>query len=44
MPLLVFFGIITAHFIELPAGSTIIILHAILFLVLYTITKVKGRV
>jgi len=37
-------GIITAHFIELPAGSTIIILHAILFLVLYTITKVKGRV
>lgn len=37
-------GIIAAHFIEIPAGSTIILLHAVLFLFLYVYTKLKGRV
>lgn len=36
-------GIITAHFLEIPAGSTIIMLHAILFMCLYIFIKLKGR-
>lgn len=37
-------GIIAAHFIEIPAGSTIILIHTVLFLGLYVFTKLKGRV
>ena len=37
------FGIIVAHFLEIPAGSTIILIHALLFLTLYIFIKFKGR-
>ncbi|MBM7453506.1 zinc transport system permease protein [Acholeplasma morum] len=36
-------GIIGSYFLEFPAGSTIIVFHAILFLILYVFTKLKGR-
>ncbi|MDY0210150.1 MAG: metal ABC transporter permease [Acholeplasma sp.] len=37
-------GIIGSYFLEFPAGSTIIVFHAVLFLGLYTFTKLRGRV
>ncbi|CCV65623.1 ABC-type Mn2+/Zn2+ transport systems, permease component [Paracholeplasma brassicae] len=36
-------GIISAHYLEIPAGSTIIIVHGILFSILFFIKSIKGR-
>lgn len=36
-------GILLAHFMGIPAGSTIIVVHGLLFMNLFTYTKLKGR-
>ena len=36
-------GILLAHFMGIPAGSTIIVVHGLLFLILFTYNKLKGR-
>lgn len=36
-------GILLAHFIGIPAGSTIIVVHGILFMSLFAFSKLKGR-
>lgn len=36
-------GILIAHFMGIPAGSTIIVVHGILFLSIFTYSKLKGR-
>lgn len=36
-------GIMFAHFLGIPAGSTIIVVHGILFMTLFSYTKLKGR-
>ncbi len=36
-------GIIFAHLLGIPAGSTIIVVHGILFMSLFGFTKLKGR-
>jgi zinc transport system permease protein len=37
------FGILLAHLLGIPAGSTIIVVHGILFMSLFGFTKLKGR-
>jgi zinc transport system permease protein len=36
-------GILIAHFLGIPAGSTIIVVHGLLFMSLFVFTKLKGR-
>ena len=36
-------GILLAHFLGIPAGSTIIVVHGLLFMIIFAITKMKGR-
>ncbi|HKL60798.1 MAG TPA: metal ABC transporter permease [Acholeplasma sp.] len=36
-------GIISAHFLEIPAGSTIILCHGLLFITLFSVKLIKGR-